>query len=370
MRLVGLKARTVLKQIQREGKSMTVPVHKGGRVYIEGVRRWTPREMANSVIAAEVVAMQAAGEDVSYAFQMGVSGSAFRLQVSPGWCPSSPHSFCGYKTIAGAVEALPYRLEAHEAKPEDAEGVNRAREAVRASIDRGLPCVYGDEEDGLIVGYQNDGHEWLCIHPYHDGEDYFMESKWPWGVGVFTDRKDPPPDRRRCVVNSLRLALKLARLRQAPGGTEPYNCGFHAWTQWTEQLRDDALFANRDKKELGLRAMGNAWIYHCLIDARRSAVEYLTGIANLFDHEAATHLARASGLYRTMVADVLGRRDPREIAPPPVWLAAGRPWTDEMRHAQAALLTEALAIEREALGEIEQGLSEEGTELTDAKHPA
>ena len=43
------------------------------------------------------------------------------------------------------------------------------------SINRGWSCVYGSEEDGLILGYQKDGQEWLCHHPYKPKQAYFVE---------------------------------------------------------------------------------------------------------------------------------------------------------------------------------------------------
>ena len=339
---------------------MGEPVRRDGRVVIEGVRRWTPWEMANSVIAAEVVAMRAVGEDVTYAFQMGVSGSAFRLQVSPSWCSSSPHSFCGYQTVRGAVEALPYAIEAHEVEESDSGGVERTRAAVRASIDRGFPCPYGDEEDGVIVGYVIEGGQLLSVHPGSPSDEPLVLDGWPWGIGVFTTRKDPPPNRRQLVVESLKLALKLASMKQAEGGTEPYDCGLHAWERWIEQLQDEDLLVGADPETFKTRVMGNAWIFHSLIDARRAAAEYLTAVRGLFDRGASAVLGRAAECYQAMVETVLTRRDPLEIAPPPAAVDAGRPWTNEMRRAQAAILAEALELEKRAWAEIEAGLVEAG----------
>jgi hypothetical protein len=102
-------------------------------------------------------------EDASYEYLLGVSGLAFRMQVSrEGLCPSSPHSFCGYPCHARSSRALPWKLKIFEVQPDDAGGVRKARQAIVGSIDRGVPAQYGSEEDGIIVGYQKGGEEWIC----------------------------------------------------------------------------------------------------------------------------------------------------------------------------------------------------------------
>jgi hypothetical protein len=328
-------------------------IREDDKVYIEGVPRWTPREMTTSTMAAYATAMRAIGEDVSYAHLMGASGSAFRLQVAPNLCPSSPNSSCGFKTVAGALAALPYAVEGYSVASDDTPGVERLRAAVRASIDRGLPCVYGSEEDGVIVGYQKGGTEWLCVHPWHEGDGYFVEETWPFGVGVLAHRKAPQPDRRACVLNSLKLALQLAHTREADG----YHCGLRAWEHWIGLLDASAGLTGANENALLTATMGNSWIYLCLVDARRAAAEYLTSEENLFGKSAGAHFINAARHYRTMVDDVLGRRPPHEVAPGPEQIKRGQPWTDELRRAQAEVLREALALEQRALEEIDRALA-------------
>ena len=167
---------------------MTANVKRAdGRVRIEGVELWSMGERGSSVHAAQAAIMETLGENVSYADLLGASGLAFRLQVEPGFCPSSPHSCCGEQCVAGAVRALPWQIRVYAVDPDDSAGVAEARQAVVASIDRGVPVRYGSEEDGVIVGYQSDGEEWLCLHPLK-GDTMFVETDWPWGIAVFTDR--------------------------------------------------------------------------------------------------------------------------------------------------------------------------------------
>ena len=43
-------------------------------------------------------------------------------------------------------------------------------------------------------------------------------------------------------------------------------------------MRDEALFAEADEETRRAMMHGNAWIYECLIDARKCAAEYLSGV--------------------------------------------------------------------------------------------
>jgi hypothetical protein len=54
-------------------------------------------------------------------------------------------------------------------KPEDAEKVREARQAGVDSIEQGVPVQYGNEEDGIVIGYQRNGEDWICLHPLRDG---------------------------------------------------------------------------------------------------------------------------------------------------------------------------------------------------------
>lgn len=329
---------------------------EGDRVWVEGVEAWGPGERANSVMAAHAAAMKAMGrDDITYEYLMGASGTAFRMQVSKeGFCGSSPHSFCGFRTIEGAMAARPYKVRPYEAKPDDEEGVARARRAIVESIGKGWPCVYGSEEDGVIAGYQKDGAEWLCVHPWKarsGKKDLFVETKWPWGIGVYTEEKAQPPDRRAVVVDSLRLAVQMAKTKDV----DKYHLGFSAWNVWMERLSGlDEL----DEKSIKDHMMGNSWLYTCLADARLAAATYLRSVADDFGEAAAGHLQQAADLYEQMVNGVLTKdRCALEVAPTPWFLKEGQTWDAAMRRDQVARLKAALHLEKQAIAAIEKALA-------------
>jgi len=338
-------------EVQGEETPMSKVQREGDKVWIEGVKGWHFSEKASSVHAAMEKVMRTVGEDVDYSYLVGVSGLAFRMQVAKNWCPSSAHPSCGYQCVRGSVAALPWTIKAYEVKPDDTEGVKRAREAVVASIDRGVPCAYGSEEDGVIIGYQKGGEEWICVHPFSDGKT-FVETKWPWGIGVYTGPKAETPDRRKLAIDSLKQAVAMAHTKNV----KDYACGFNAWEEWIAHLRGEEWVSALENRSASM--MGNSWIYTCLVDYRTAAAAYLRAVAPDFEEEVAARLANAADLYDRMVKDILIKdKCALEVAPRPRDLKEGQQWTQAMRNEQAGILTAAFALEKEAVAEIEQALA-------------
>ena len=325
-----------------------------GRVWLEGVSGWFVGDRESSVHAAEAAAMEALGEETTYEYLVGVSGLAFRMQVSKdGLCPSSPHSFCGYPCHRRSSQALPWKLRIIEVKPEDAEGVKEARQAVMESIERGIPVQYGSEEDGIIVGYQEDGKEWICFHPMQEGgTKTFVETNWPWGIALFTERKEEQPSRHELALGALQQAVEMAQAQEA----ESYHVGFAAWDAYLERLR---FLQTADEEIKRGDMLGNSWIYECLVQYRSAAAQYLRDIADEFAPQVAEHLLKAAHLYERMSSQVLQDEEHCviTIAPLPWSLNEGESWTGELRAQEIRRLAAALPLEREAIQEIEQALS-------------
>lgn len=335
----------------------TVVRREDDRVWLEGISGWFVGDRESSVHAAQAAAMEAVGEDITYEYLLGVSGLAFRMQVSKGGlCPSSPHSFCGYECHVRSSQALPRKLQLFEVKPDDAEGMAKARRAVVESIDRGVPVQYGSEEDGIIVGYQKGGEEWICFHPMREGgTKTFVETKWPWGILLFMEPKEELPERRELALGALNQAVEMAQAVEAGD----YYVGFAAWDAYLERLR--VLQEADDETQKG-DMMGNSWIYECLAQYRSAAAQYLRDVAGEFESPAAGHLFRAAGLYERLSNEVL--QDDEHclitIAPLPWSLKEGETWTNEKRQDQIERLEAALPLEREAIQEIESALEAMG----------
>ena len=334
-------------------------VQEDGKVWIAGMEKLTWQgEQENSVMRCLAIAMQTVGRsEYTYEYLMGISAQAFRIQLfKDGWCPSSPHARMGFNTGEVAVESLPYKLVRYEFIDEDRKNDPNARQeayrAVAASIDRGVPALFGSEEQGLVVGYSEDGGT-LLGRSYMDRKKPGFKSidKLPWGFGVLVER-GATPDRRERIIHSLKLAVKLANTESF----EQYYSGWKAYEAWIAQLKDANAFVELSAEDLKGRQFGNAYIYYCLVDARTRAAGYLKSVQAQFTGEPPAHLAKAAELYG-QITQRLSNPCPTEIAPMPGMMKEAQRWTQDMRNRQAKILEECRSLEKQAISEIEKALA-------------
>jgi hypothetical protein len=208
------------------------------------------------------------------------------------------------------------------------------RQAILASIDRGVPVQYGSEEDGVIVGYRRGGEEWLCLHPLREaGSKVFVETSLGWGIAVFTDRKAELPNRRALAEGALQQAVEMAGAREAGG----YFVGSEAWEQYIARLEHLEDADERAKREA---LLGNGWIFACLAQHRACAASYLRDITGEFAGPAAECLGKAADLYQRIATQVVADQ-----------------WRGELRQEQVQRLQNALPLERQAIAEIQQAIA-------------
>ncbi len=361
------KAEIPNKESAMTEKSVKAPAdvkREDGKVLLEGVGV-APGGPTTGIHALTTV-MQGIGEkEMTYPYLMGVSGLAFRVQMSTdGWCPSSPNAYCGFNGWLAVQEALPRKMVHHPLFDKDPEKIREARVALVASIDRGIPVQFGSEEDSVCVGYADGGTTILALKlSDKDGSTATRRiRKTPWGIAVVGERRTPPP-RRELVVRSLKRALEMWRMEKSPDKKHGYWMGEKAWEHWIAGLLDDAKFErmSNEKKEdpdafFG-NALGNAWTYESLFCARKAAAAYLRSIADDFKPDAAGHLKTAADLYQR-VHDTLepGKKHARY----PWQMKKKENWTKEMRNSQAELMKQAFDLDRKAIAEIELALAASG----------
>ena len=340
-----------------------------GKVWIEGVKGFSPADYADSVHGCQARILQVVGESLSYEDLVCYSGFAFRVGVNEDMCPSAGHPCCGFVCLDNGFRALPWKVKLYESMPEQKRGKKEqaafeaeACGAIRDSIQRGVPVHYGSEEDGLIIGCAEKGRRWWCVHPYHkwgaepfwhDEVKGFAGGKWPWGIVVWTEAK--PPDER--VADD---ELTLAALRQAARmwheeQCQAYFCGDAAYEHWLNWLRGvDA--GEVDEPEAGMQ--GNGWCLDVLTHCRPIAAAWLKGKAPLFGDEAGRHLLAAAEHYAALSELCMEGLDCSwSLALPPDKSAQ---WTPAMREEQIKRLEGAREHDRAAVAEIENALDDVG----------
>jgi beta-lactamase regulating signal transducer with metallopeptidase domain len=365
--------------INNAEKTMKLKVKReNGKVWIEGVRGFDACEYDSSVHGSQARILQTIGESLSYDDLICYSGFAFRVGFHETNCPSAGHPCCGYMCIENGARALPWKFKLFEVPKGGKQHGNQAafeaeaRAAIKASIDRGIPVHYGSEEDGLIIGYGEEGRRWWCVHPYHkNGTEAFWydeatgfaggKDKWPWGIAVLTE----PKSKEERVSNR---DLTIAALKQAADmwKTEKrgaYFVGDAAYAFWLKWLRDVEAGTVKDPKA-GMH--GNGWCFEVLIHSRRIAGRWLKQTADDFTGETGRQLRIAADHYTQLVEVCMKDiNSPWDLAPGPVRFDA---WTSRMRQQEIARLEAAREHDRAAIDAITQALAAEGVKVEPIKN--
>ena len=341
---------------------MTMQTDQSELVCIKDVEGFSSGTFASSVHGSQARILQSLGDDLTYDDLICYSAFAFRIGVHEEMCPSAGHPCCGIMCIQGSNQAIPWQMNYHESFPWGEPKEDRAKfEAevhadVKESIDRGVPVHYGSEEDGLIIGYAENGSRWRCLHPYHEQgraafwhEDVegFAGGKWPWGVAVWTDRKpeEEQVSSRVLTIAALRQTLEMWKAEKK----EAYFSGDAAYGHWLGWLRDVEAGKIENPKS-GMQ--GNGWCYDVLVHSRRIAGARLNRKAGEFDESSARKLRNAAKHYSQITELCMQELDnPWELAPAPHRFDD---WTSEMRQTQIDRLAAAREHDGLAVGEIER----------------
>ena len=357
----GFSAWSEIKQvITRRSDSGSTIVREGDKTWISGIPPLSRHEDSRqattgktSVIAVLARCLQALGENATYEYLMGVSSHAFRFQFD--WCPSAPHSFCGFNTAVPALEAVGYTMKQYStARPSHRDDLDEpcelsdAFKAVMLSIEMGIPGLMDWEESTLLAGYEKPGMEITGLL----GPNGEPVKKLPWSVGILSKARAAPP-RRRSIVWSLTTAVSQSHSHRLSGASHDeqkvmsYPAGFTAWEKWISEL-----VAGADGVDPSDACLGNAWTYECLIDARRAAAGYLRSVTSDFP-EAATQLKAAAEQYANLSQKL---DEGWQFIRYPWQMNTMEEWSGEMRERQASILKDALLFERQAVLALEHAL--------------
>ncbi len=309
-------------------------------VFIEDLPRleWG-RNMENTFIKSLQLTLNAMGEDISYDYLMGISGAAFRTQFHKRWCPSSADATVGFELTKPAFESLGNSYEFHHFNRRDPKQIEVLLQKIRPVVDHGIPVIAIDLKEvpdwGLICGYMKDKPELLCRTYFDEGEKYSVAENVPWVICIVKE-KLLVPDEKEKLINSLKLAVKLAESRKVGY----YLNGFEAYKYWINELGKHKKFSSRKKYE-GL-IQPNAWIYVSLIDSRQAAFNYLNEITDMLDGRQTD---RIIANYNEIVTSLKANRS---NVPFPRELKDGE-WTQEMRNKQIESLHSAYDLEKQSV---------------------
>jgi hypothetical protein len=344
-----------------KGRSQMTVKRDNEKVWIDGVKGFDSGHYASSPHGCQATILSALGETLTYDDLVCYSAFAFRVGVHKEMCPSAGHPCCGYMCIGRSNDALLWRVKSFSYKPGEDRAVFEATAcaAIRDSIDRGVPVHYGVEEDGLIVGYADEGRRWLCLHPYHkEGKETFWHDeakgfaggKWPWSISVWIEPKpvEERLDHRETVLAALQQAVDMWQTEKRGD----YYCGDAAYTHWLAWLRGvDAGTVEKPKDGM----QGNGWGYDVLLHSRTIANRWLRSQADGFDGEAKKQLLVAADRYHELAEGLIADlKCPWDLALPPHRFGD---WTPAIRQDQIRRLEAAREHDRAAIAAIRKALA-------------
>lgn len=369
--------RTIAPRVQEKSSSMGIPGGTARQRIIPDVPR--PEGLCTALACLDVI-LRSQGVDTSYQELMGVSSQAFRIQFN--WSAGIAHAFRGFNTFEMALravgyEATTYRLAAwdsatHHYRQVTDEELATARDAVKASIEAGVPLLFSSEQSGVLAGFEPISEEnptgWLRLHgpmdPPRGTEDPYVRPIhiMPWEVCLFRQSDAGPLSEQQAILLSLQAAVRNARNE----GNAQYRAGFAAFEAWARDLRDMTSVSGVSEEDLERFRRGesvpfevqlaNAWCYDSLIDARRNATAYLRSAADLFAPAVLVRL-RAAAAAAEDIAEILAASEQGSTAVAPYPWTKDIRWNQALRDEQAARLRQALPAEQQMIHEIHQALS-------------
>lgn len=334
------------------------------RVSIDGVRGFNAAEYASSIHGAQARILQTLNEPLTYDDLICYSGFAFRIQAQKEMCPSARHPAPGFMCMDNGNRALPWETRSFDGRPwtviDDRPRFEaEVRAAVKESIDRGVPAHYGSVEDGLIIGYGDDGRRWWCLHPFHSNanEPFWYDEatglagggEWPWTITVWTGPKpeNERASRRDLTIVALRQAVKMWHAGER-GGYQVGDAAYGAWLAWLRGVESGAVEDPRPGMP------GNGWYFEVLVHSRRIAGRWLDRIADELPSGSAHDLKQSAGHYSRIAEECTdGIGCTWDLAPHAERLDT---WTSAMRREQIDRLQSAREHDREAIVQIDRAL--------------
>ena len=255
-------------------------------------------------------ALKHRGEDVPFAYVMGVSGEAFRFLYNRSDPEAGMKTFF-HNPLRVACRSLGYQHEvAHD------ETYQSASERLQDNIHTGKPALIPFTDSCPFVSKHKTPGRLVCQNGYRyelSADD--LHTKWQPDSGflelgpkgyyqfVIGDReREPKP--REAALGALRGAKKMMRARQKVQGCA---MGLAAYNELIAQL--SGMLSRRKPltlHDVGRIARWNARPISQAISTRQLTVEYLDLVRENFEDEELEHLDRAIALYRKVGA-LLGR---------------------------------------------------------------
>ena len=279
------------------------------------------KEMECPWAGAMYAALKYMGEEYTYEQIMGMSGACYRVCFVDVWDWSCTDALVSFDFATPLYNAIGYspiwanRLEKSSRKAE--------RLAIMRDIQDGKPVLAINlrvaPEWGIITGYIDNGNSFLCrtyfdneiftnweADSYMDNQDkkttfeerggYLVNDFWPFLITHFGKRRDKP-SKIEVLETSLKMLVEVFNANRCRG----YYQGKQGYEAWIQGLNRDKDFDMTGDQDNAMRRIGvNESMLFNLLDARRSAGQYLSQCIELLEGDKRTKLISIVENYQTI----------------------------------------------------------------------
>lgn len=286
-----------------------------------------------------------------YSAIMGMTGLAFRTRWFCGnekqrWCPSCAVGEMP-EEIGAATTATGWPLHAEFLDVSNHDSIQRITQAIVESIDAGRPVLAYEPNLNMdvIYGYSDKGKT-LLLRDYFKGDEplHLAPAQLGFLLLFLGEHIDPLPH-EESIQDSLRIAVRNWRRERFATGPGEYWYGDAALQHWAADLGT----VNLTEQEASLLHSVSWWNANTLLDARKAAVVFLTGISRKMDEQTAAVLNRATELYRNEVELFTAALEGQQAFVRDITV-----WTPTIRQKEQDVLRAARLIETAAVMEIEK----------------
>ena len=301
----------------------------------------------NTFIRSSQFALQRLGDQYTYDYLMGISGTAFRTHFHPDFCPSSVDATVGFDAAKILFKVLGIQCKAELVDTNSFMDIRNFFQKVVKQINQGIPVIAINlkvsPDWGLITGYYKKVPGILCRTYYDQTIEYSDSERAPWASFFISKQKKQSIDPKSIFFKSLERASTLGKTKKY----EEYFNGLTAFNNWMQAL--EKVKNSERKKEFYEKMHGNNIIFHFLFDARLAASEYLESSPYI---KLMPHAEQVLKIYRNVVAFM--EYAIKNILPP---LGEKKfEWTLDQIDREIEVISNIMQLEKEAIRFIDSDL--------------
>lgn len=258
----------------------------------------------------------------AYAYLMGTTGAAFRLNWRPGWHGDNVATFLvsddpgeifrrGFASVGYGCEIVCKSQVGQDAESRLRSEPLFRRKIVESLRDKGRPViahgVIGPPEECIVAGYDEGGDVLLGWNFFQNSPEcnagvefesngMFRKRDWfrdTWSLVLIGDREERP-ELGKVYRDALEWALQVVRTPLRYG--DRHN-GLAAYNAWAEHLLRDEEFATDDMAVLAERFMAHDDAVGTVAEGRWYASVFLTEAVHRLPGSMAEHLLAAAACY-------------------------------------------------------------------------